>query len=778
MEQLEGQNKIIRLFPFLYNIEPFITKNHPEYHPETQAYLDYWEKEEQKCIEGVWGLDSDGNKGGWRFCPGALYYYINYCVIEDEDEETNSTKVINPLLRDIEWIFFLNWLICRGFSGFINDTEYTCNYLIKKLENGEVLTSKDNLRLQTAKHLYKPDGNYKKYVDPREYLYRTHDKPLGYPLYENTAKNLFVLTARGTGKSYFMGALISHTFKFHGAVYYNQNYFNLDKGPEIVVGSALSGKSAELLKKFSFIEEFQKNNYGAWGENDEFMPGWFFLNTSGTLTVSNMRSPYRNEYEYVEAGIWKKGGKGTKIVHVSYESNSEAAVGHRPVLHVIEEVGLMQNLLQTHSSNETTMIRRNKFGSAIYAGTGGDMDKIIESKIVFEDPESYDMLPFPDLWENRKKPIGLFLPAYYTDNAFRDPNGNQNIEGAYEEEMHQRKKRASADNSFALDGYMMARPLVPSEIFLSSSSNVFPTALLRERLTEVEVKRIFETISFKGELDWIDSNKNSVKFVNDINNKLKPILQTNLDQYKGHLRGCVVFYESPEETIPDPTRKRSLYKVVYDPIKDDGKGTSLASIIVYKGVSDGWATGLFDDIVCEYIGRTDLVEDIHDLALKIATYYNAKIMVETNIPDFIRYCRRENKLHMLAAKPVAAISKAIKNPGKKYDVGIDMSSPALQEHAEQLIRQWLLTKWKVDKDGIQLFNLHKLKSIRILLELIQYNRDINSDHVSSLKLLFLWLSQERQIPIEEASVVAKDTIDTFYKQLTKKNALTNPYHNY
>jgi hypothetical protein len=771
-------NPIIRLFPLLYNIKNFVQRDHPSYHPETQDYVDYWEEQEKRCVEGLWGLDSNGKEGGWRYCPGPLYYYVNFCVIEDEDEDTNSSKVINPLLRDIEWIFFLNWLICRGFSGFINDTEYTCNYLIKKLENGEVLTSKDNLRLQTAKHLYKPDGSYKKYVDPREYLYRTHDKPLGYPLYENTAKNLFVLTARGTGKSYFMGALISHTFKFHGAVYYNQNYFNLDKGPEIVVGSALSGKSAELLKKFSFIEEFQKNNYGAWGENDEFMPGWFFLNTSGTLTVSNMKSPYRNEYEYVEAGIWKKGGKGTKIVHVSYESNSEAAVGHRPILHVIEEVGLMQNLLQTHSSNETTMIRRNKFGSAIYAGTGGDMDKIIESKIVFEDPESYDMLPFPDLWENRKKPIGLFLPAYYTDNSFRDENGNQNIELAYEEEMHQRKIRAAADNSFALDGYMMARPLLPSEIFLSSTANTFPTAILRDRLTEVEVKKIFELVSFKGELEWKNNDKKEVKFVPDYMNKLKPIIQTNLDQYKGNLKGCIIFYESPEEEIPDPTRRSSLYKVVYDPLKDDGKGTSLASILVYKGISDDWATGLFDDIVCEYIGRTDLVEDIHDIALKIATYYNAKIMVETNIPDFIRYCRRENKLHMLAGKPTDAISKAIKNPGKKYDVGIDMSSPALHEHAEQLIRQWLLTKWKIDKNDQQLLNAHKLKSPRLLLELIQYDRDKNFDHVSSFKLLHLWLSQDKQKPVEKASKVAKDSLDNFYDQLKKTKLHKNPYHNY
>lgn len=773
---MENNSTVVRLFPLLNNVKPFIHKDHPVHHPETQEYMDYWEEQEKRCIEGFWGEDKKNNVGGWRYMPGPLYYYINFCVIEDEDEETNTSKVINPSLRDIEWIFFYNWLICRGFSGFENDEEYTSNSLIKKIEEGELLTTKDKIRLDSTKNIHKEDGSYKKYIEPREYLYKTHNKVLGRPLYGNIAKNLMALTSRRQGKSFWLMGIISHTFNFHGAVYFDSNYFNIIKGPEIVVGSVL-GKSADMLKKFSFNQEYQKNNYGAYGENEEFIPGFFYQNVMGSLTVSNSKSPYRNEYEYVEGGVWKKGGKGTKIIHVTYQDNPEASVGTGPIVSIVEEVGLVSNLLDVHKSNETTFIRKNKFGSALYVGTAGNMEKILEPKIIFEDPDSYDMLPFPDLWENRKKPIGLFLPAYYTDNTFRDENGNQNIEAAYEEEMYQRKKRSEADNSLALDGWMMSRPLIPSEMFLTATANVFPVAMLRDRLTEVEVKRIFEIISFKGTLEWTN-NKQGVKFIPDINNKLTPILQTNLDQYKGNIKGCMVFYESPEEEIPDPTRKRSLYKIVYDPIRDDGRGTSLGSILVYKGVSEnGWATGLSDDIVAEYIGRTDLVEDLHEIAIKLAVYYNAKIMVETNIPDFIRYCKRENRINLLQGKPVDAISKAVKNPGKKYDVGIDMTSPALHEHAEQLIRQWLLTPWKTLEDGLQLLNLHKLKSPRLLLELIQYERSKNSDHVSSLKLLVLWLSQEKQVPVQKSSEQAKETLDSFFNKVRYKQN-SNPYYNY
>ncbi len=779
---MSTDNKIVRLFPWLHDITPFVIKDHPQYHPATKDYEEYWEEHEKRCIEGLWGLDrnKETKEGGWRFCPPQLYYYVNFCVIEDEDESNNSSEVIIPRLRDIEWIFFTNWLICRGFSGYQDDKEFTSNMLVYKIEQGIELNPKDKKRLSKAEHIYKEDGTYKKYVHPRDYLYKTHEKPLGLPLYENTTLNLLWLASRGIGKSFIAAALLSHTFKFHGATRFDEKYFTLEKGPEIVVGAALSSKSADLLKKFKFMEEYQKENFGAWGENDDFMPGYFFQNTLGTLVVNNNKSPYRAEYMYKEGGVDKLGGKGTKLIHVTYESNSEAAVGTRPIFSEIEEVGLCTNLLQLWASNETTLIRRNKFGSQLGTGTGGNMEKIEEPKIIFEDPDSYTCLGFDDPWESRKKKIGLFIPAYYQDDSFRDKNGNQDIEKAYEVEMYERAIRSQADNSFALDGYMMSRPLVPSEMFLSGQSNIFPIAMLRDQLNKVEIKQLYETYSFKGTLEW-NATKTGVSLAVDLQNKLKPILSTNLDSYKNNLRGACVFYEAPENKVPDPTQKRSLYKVVYDPIRDDGEGTSLGSIIVYKAISeDNWAEGLQDDIVAEYLGRLDRVDDIHEIAVQLAIYYNAKIMVETNIPDFIRYCRREGYAHLLQAKPTDAIAKVVKNPGKKYDVGIDMTSPALQEQAEQLWRQWLLTEWKTLENGVILYNLNKIKSPIILKQLIQYNRKGNFDHISSLKLLALWLSQEKKAPIEKSSDVAKDTLNTYFKkmQISKKTAINHNYYNY
>jgi hypothetical protein len=156
----------------------------PDYHPDTPMYNTWWKAELKKCVEGFW---YEG-----RFMPPQLYTYINQGVIERLDEANiTSQRVTQPLLRDIEWLFFYNWLICRKFSGFEGDTKYSCNrYLLDPKFKRE----------KASKYLIGAKGKLKEYIDPRDYLYMKHNNNYGIPLYENNASNLILLTGRGCGK--------------------------------------------------------------------------------------------------------------------------------------------------------------------------------------------------------------------------------------------------------------------------------------------------------------------------------------------------------------------------------------------------------------------------------------------------------------------------------------------------------------------------------------------------------------------------------------------------
>jgi hypothetical protein len=780
------QLKPVRIFPILHDISDFIQNVHPVLHPETSEYLNYWEKVEQKCLEGIWGLDKnkETGEGGYRYMPNNLYYYINVCKIVVQ--KNKGTDITSPWLRDIEWIFSYGWLVARGFSGYEDDEEVTCHRVVYKIEQGLELTPEEELELNLGSEqglkvrakLLKADGTYKKYVDALEYLYMTHEKPLGNCLYENHALNLMVLSARGIGKSFYVAdAIVDHEFRFFGKKKFDTEYLVNPSPVEIVIGAGLEPKSKDLIKKWQLNNKYIRENIGSYGSGEDFYPGFFDRSTSGTLEKSGDKLEHK--YEYKEGGEWQKGGSLTSIDHVVFTSNNpQAAVGKRPTVIVVEETGLVHNLLAVHGANETTQIRDTKFGSTIYIGTAGNMEKITEPKLIFENPDSYNCVRYPDVFENRAKGIGLFIPGYMVDNRFKDAQGNTKIEIAFDQEMYNREQKKNSSDSSSLDEYMMSRPLVPSEMFINNAGNYFPVAQLRQRLVKVEIEQLFQHRGVQGHLEYINDTETKVKFVPDTAKVLKPIIELNLDS-SADRRGAITIYEAPVN-LTEFRYKNSLYKVVYDPVKDSDGGPSNASVLVYKGVPGVTLdSGLKGTIVAEYLGRLDEVSDMHEIAIRLALYYNAPIMPEINIPGFIDYCKLKKRTWLLANAPEITIKQFVKNPNLKNKIGVYLSTE-LKIAAEQLLRQKLIKVVDVLEDGSTVTFTDTIYSPRVLKELIQYNRNDNFDHASSLLILVLWLNEEESAPItyEENRKQKVEEIEDYLKTLRLKAQAKRPAYVY
>lgn len=762
-----GDYKVVELAPYIYNRNSFYFRSHPILHPETVAYKKYWTDETKKIINGFWGLDqkneisiyNPSKTGGYRYMPGPLYWYVNYIFIMHQLEGTIIPDAILPDLRDIDWYAFYVYLCCEGFSGFTDDKEYTCNELVAKYNKTKStvkFTPKELIKWEENKNYIFTDSTYttlKKYKKPLKYLKSTFKSPLGLPLYHNPLKDLFDLEARGMGKTYRMVALISHKFNFKGAKTFEE-YVNLKAGPTICVGSILSTKSGELLQKFKFAQDQLAENFGQYEDVDEglFYPGFFYKKTMGVLDNGNGKNPYRHRYKIQKNGTWVTKGSNTKIVHQSYENNPEAFVGNRAVYMGEDEVGLNGLLLKSLQADATVMIMDDKMGWAHKTGTGGNITKIQSSKSVFYDPRGYGYMEFDDEWENSSTPIGMFIPATYQDSTFRDPNGNQNLELALKQELHNRKLLVDSDNIVALDGLIIARPLKPSEMFLSPELNIFPATLSRDHLNDILNRKVFESYASIGYLEYTDKTNNAVKWVNYKDPYSKPITTYDLKPYDGNIRGSIVIYEHPSDHTPFPTHRRSLYKIVYDPIMDDGDGTSLGAIIVHKGYTDGdWNEGLQNTIVATFYGRRN-VEELHEIAIQLALYYNAKILPETNIADFIRYCKNKNKFHLLQVTPFDAISKFLKSPSAKYEVGLRINK-TLSIQGEQLGNQYLLEERGLNPTtNKKILNLHHIFCPRLLDEFINYKRGQNCDAISAFKLLMFWIFQEQMVPVKATSV--------------------------
>ena len=747
------------IFPKIYDNTPFI-KHHPVLHPHSTAYAEYWTKELEEFILGLWREEQTPEGIRWRYMNPQLNYFTNYHTITIQDGKQRIKS--RPSLLDINWTILNCWFICRGFSGFDGDEEYTSNWTVKLKEDKLINPNLPDIPLKFLNNLtdncYKQDGTLKKYIDPLEYLNGTHEVNLGNPLYENNSLNLFLLGSRSGGKSFMASALMEHEWLSDGAKTV-EDYLSGNNKVEIFCGSASSGKSSQLLDKFS---NSLKNLPGEYFDR-EYFPSPFSRTFSGTLKVGNSKNPFRFEYEKKIGNSTVKEGTGSLLIHETYKDNKQAAVGGRYNVLIVEEVGLEDKILTVHGANESTQdMGAGKFGSSFYLGTGGDMEKVIESEIIFRDPEAYDFLGFKDVYEGRGI-IGFFLPSIYTNLAYKDENGNTDVDTALKYEMERREEKKQANNTSAYDEYIMSRPIKPSEMFLSKTGNKFPIVMLREQQASNDRYQFKKHLRTLGHLVEDPDFISGVKFKPNFD--LRPIDRFPHDS-KSDLKSAWEFYEHPPAGMIPP----NLFKIVYDPIRDEGGGTSLAAIYVYK--SNNTLDNNGNEIVAWWVGRYDMPEEIHLNCVLAAKYFNAQVMFENNIIDFKNYCMRTGNYHILAPTPKQIIEKAIKDPTLKYDVGVPMTNP-LKQYALRLAQQWLLEEKKKyveeledgTKREIVVRNLNTLKDDLLLEELIQFNDKGNFDRVSAFLLLMLWLEQDKEMIISESEEIVKKTSNDFYKDL-------------
>jgi hypothetical protein len=680
--------------------------------------------------------------------PGNLYFYTNFFpILHEGDQGTELTGF--PLLRDIDWLQFYSYLVCDGFAGFENDKEWTCFRPVGKMEVGELVSNREKKLLDKYdKFVRRPDGRLKKYKEAKEYLYQTFSEPMGKAVIINEALNNLTISSRGVGKSFSAaGGVITYDFVFNGARVLS-DYLDKKTSTTVVVGAGNSTKSKELLSKVLAGYDFLRTDVGSYREGDYEAPGCFWTPYEGSLALNNS----------ITNRIKIKGGKGfsgpgSKVVHVSYQQSASAGVGYRARRMVIEEAGLLTNFNHVHAENSATQKRETKMGYSIYIGTGGDIEKVREIRDAFNNPDSYDCVSYPDIFNGTGKNIGLFIPAYYRSALFKDENGNTDIEAAFADEMYEREKKRK-EGSKAYEGHIISYPILPQEMFMQSGGNAFPTDLIEERINELETTGEYKKFSV-GSLHYINMQNTLCEWKEDTRKDYKPITRFGEESNMRDKTGAIVVYEHPSDNKPEPTYNNPLYLVVYDPVGKDGEGTSLCFVGVFKT----WEVASYDKaqftIVAEWFGRHERLEDNHEMAFKLATYYGAKILPEINNSDVLRYALMTNRYHWLQPRPGIALDGMLKQ--RKYEVGVKVS-PGMIPHLESCLNEMLKTpidsKTYIDGKDVEVLDTYaisKLRSMRLLEELLYYNRDDNFDGVSGLFLAAVWVRQQKLKPIQYES---------------------------
>ena len=767
IQRNKNTKKPVEIFPWLYDISPFIKRAHPTYHPLSNEYERYWLGVEQEIVEGLWGLDSDGKNGGYRHMFGSQGFFINLGVVGGQSGDENTNEMVSPTCRDIEWVFHYGYNIARGFSGFIYDEKQTCHRAVKNLENVgySKLSPKDKIILERHEDTLKtPKGDWKKYVEPLDYLYYTKPEPLGRPIFQNEALNFIVMGPRGYGKSWSTANILSYEFRVSGLRTFNDRYLYELPSIELVVISSDSTKSADLIDKFSKVEQHLAK-LGEYKTDSSYYPGYFYLNCKGSLKSNNSDSPYTHRYAATKGEMWDKNvGTGNMLFHLLATSqNPDVVVGKRPLLIIHEEAALAPNEDQISKANQNSLKKESFIGTEMLLATGGNFAKIGPMKKKFLNPVLFRCVPYPDIFLNRKKPIGLMIPVTHTSLMFKDKNGNTKLKEAWEQEMHNRK--ALEDDPSELHMYKVYNCLDYEEMFGGATGNVFPTEEISQTILHIEsnLKEYYDKWIigefYKLAEDQYEFSANKKYIPKIMNNPLE-------DKKTKNDRGIVIM-QAPIKTSEAERNSYIFnpYKTTYDVIRDELGGPSLVCIMVYKGFIKNQPIDEYtDNIVAYYVGRDEDPEIMHTISVNLATLYGSKVLYENNIDDFSKFCKRKRVTHILQPTPWLSIEKIVKSPSKKKKYGVDMQS-GLKAYAIRLL--YKKVKEKVSYEGEVVMWIERNKMLRLLYELSLYGELNNYDAISAALILMIWLDQEQDPDLKEKYVAEQKRIEEKKLQSTK-----------
>jgi len=459
------------------------------------------------------------------------------------------------------------------------------------------------------------------------------------------------------------------------------------------------------------------------------------------------RGYLKEELDYIKLGF-KKPGEGHKeygykseIIGLSMMNNPDAPAGKDAVLIKFEESGKNPILKEALSiTMSTTEDGGYTTGRIDIFGTGGTKDanwKDFED--IYYNPTDYNCLAFDNIWDegSRGTPAGFFYPQQVGDPLYLDKEGNSlQAEALKHHEMLKESKKKTLTQS-AYIRWTSQRATCGREAFASGSDNIFPTAELSEQRNIVSHNNDYKYLAREGQLIRTGTG---VRFKsNDLLRAeglkaFDPIRDYPLKK-EDNPTGCYVEWFSPYKDPVTGKVPDNLYRIFHDPYAHD-KDTkeilmndSLGVSYVYEQINN-FTPGRGGYLVASYIGRPPRVDDYNENLLKMAEYWNAKIMFENDRGDVKGYFGRAKKMEYLVDEPELEWIAALKGKTKRGK-GINMT-PQRKAQAVIYLRDWLTESRGKDSFGNEKMNLHYIYDVGLLSELLRWGIKGNFDRVSAL----------------------------------------------
>ena len=372
-----------------------------------------------------------------------------------------------------------------------------------------------------------------------------------------------------------------------------------------------------------------------------------------------LRSGYKQKNK---DGKWEVSGYQSAIFCRTMD-NPEVYKGERLGVMIFEEAGEFKHLLNAYMSSKACFMDGNtQFGVPIIGGTGGDITKSSKDFMeMYYNAEAYNL-------------ISTFISAskvYY--GYFDMKSGKSDSMNAEKHLLEERKQVSKSGDSKAYNLHLQNYPLTEEEAFLNTHGTRFDIDLLNSQRSRILSSKYYTQQIQRGQLHWefTQDGRETVRWEPTPTGPYK-ILSHPMPEYKGLDIGGIDSYDQDQAGASDSEGSAMIYRRFLN--------TDIPS----------------DYIVAEYTDRPKKKEDFWDGCLKLAVYYNAKMLVEYTKIGILDYFKRMGSLQFLKEKPESA-----HNPGtrtrNRYGVHMNKQVKVLMEdHIDDYIRENVEDIWYLD----------------------------------------------------------------------------------
>jgi len=485
--------------------------------------------------------------------------------------------------------------------------------------------------------------------------------------------------------------------------------------------------------------------------------------------------------------VWEMGysdsnglSKGTNnsVIGVTTQGDPDKARGKRGPKIYWDEWGKHPNLLKAWMVARESVEEGNyAFGTMVGGGTGGTEGADFKgAEEMYYNPGGYNILELPNVYDkntNGTSTCAFFFPAYLNRLGKYDHNGNSDVLGALLEIVSRRVYiKYNSTDANTLVQHKAEMCVVPQEAIMRREGSIFPVSDLKDHLANI----LPDAPKFLG-AHYVGHLKTTVSgSISWDKQELHPPLRNYPLKDELDRNGCIEIFEMPRR-LTDGNIPIWRYIAGIDPIdSDEGNYTnSLGSIFIF----DTWT----DRIVAEYTGRPKLASEFYENCLKLLKFYNAIANYENNLKGLFQYFDTTRNLQYLCDTPQVLRDM-------DYAKGVAFGNRAKGTNANKMINAWgrkLQADWlistaydpfeepEVDDLGKivekpSILNLHRVRSLGYIRELIAWNTDDNFDRVSAMGMLMILRADREKYEQHKYSEKIKTIIDDpWFSKFSLKN---------